>query len=82
MGQIHFDEAGSIKVQEMSHVFFNQFKVNPQDLIYMPLDVLCDACPSNKGDVWTLGMILLICMSLEFDLDYGKETKDRIIAAL
>jgi len=27
-------------------------------------------------------MILLICMSMEFDLDYGKETKDRIIGAI
>lgn len=38
-------------------------------MIYMPPEALSCGKLSERGDVWTLGMLLLLCMSLEFDLD-------------
>ena len=35
----------------------------------MPPEALSCGKLSERGDVWTLGMLLLLCMSLEFDLD-------------
>ena len=56
----------------MSHVFFDQYKLKEQDLIFMPPEALSCGKLSERGDVWTLGMLILLCMSLEFDLDGGE----------
>ena len=53
----------------MAHVFLDQYKLKESDLIYMPPEALSCGKLSERGDVWTLGMLLLLCMSLEFDLD-------------
>lgn len=66
---IYFDESGFLKLQEMSHVFFDQYKLKSSDLIYMPPEALACGKLSERGDVWTLGILLLLCMSLEFDLE-------------
>lgn len=34
---------------------------------------------SSKGDVWTIGMILLVCMSLEFDIEQAQHSKQKLI---
>ena len=34
----------------------------------MPPEALSCGKLSERGDVWTLGMLLFLCMSLEFDL--------------
>lgn len=80
MDKIHFDENGFVKVQEMSHVFFDQYKLKQSDLIYLPPEALAEGKLSEKGDVWTLGITLLLCMSLEFDLEAVKETRERLLA--
>lgn len=66
---IYFDESGFLKLQEMSHVFFDQYKLKSSDMIYMPPEALACGKLSERGDVWTLGILLLLCMSLEFDLE-------------
>lgn len=66
---IYFDENGMLKLQEMSHVFFDQYKLKEEDLIFMPPEVLTCGKLSERGDVWTLGMLILLCMSPEFDLE-------------
>ena len=66
---IVFDEQGFIKLQEMSHVFFDQYKLKASDLLFMPPEALSHGKLSERGDVWTLGIILLVCMSLEFDFE-------------
>lgn len=66
---IYFDESGFLKLQEMSHVFFDQYKLKDSDLIFMPPEALSCGKLSERGDVWTLGMLILLCMSLEFDLE-------------
>ena len=38
----------------------------------MPPEALSCGKLSERGDIWTLGMLLLLCMSLEFDLDSGQ----------
>ena len=38
-------------------------------MIFMPPEALSCGKLSERGDVWTLGILLLLCMSLEFDLD-------------
>ena len=43
-------------------------------MIYMPPEALSCGKLSERGDVWTLGMLLLLCMSLEFDLDAAQCT--------
>ena len=35
----------------------------------MPPEALTFGKLSNKADVWTLGVILLLCISIEFDFD-------------
>ena len=35
----------------------------------MPPEALSHGKLSERGDVWTLGIILLICMSLEFEFE-------------
>ena len=67
MDNIHFDETGKIKLQEMSHVFFDQYKLSPSDLIFLPPEALSHSKLSDKADVWTLGILILLCISLEFD---------------
>lgn len=76
---IFFDEQGFVKLQEMSHVFFDQYKLKPTDLIFMPPEALSHGKLSERGDVWTLGIILLICMSLEFDFEAGKVTLESML---
>ena len=53
----------------MSHVLFDQYKLQGHDLIFLPPEALAFGKLSNKGDVWTLGIIVLLCISLEFDFD-------------
>ena len=53
----------------MSHVFFDQYKLKEQDHIFVPPEALSCGKLSERGDVWTLGMLILLCMSLEFDLE-------------
>lgn len=65
---IYFDEQGFLKLQEMTHVFFDQYKLKESDLVFMPPEALSCGKLSERGDVWTLGMLLFLCMSLEFDL--------------
>lgn len=103
MQNILFDEAGQVKLQEMSNVHFDEFQVQNQDLVFLPPEVLKSGYQSatqqglRKGtksqfgggqqlqlnssmDVWTLGMILLHCMCL----DYKKadtDTFEEILAA-
>ena len=69
---IYFDENGFLKLQEMSHVFFDQYKLKEEDLVFMPPEALSCGKLSERGDVWTLGMLILLCMSLEFDLEGGE----------
>lgn len=69
MEHIHFDETGSVKLQELSHVLFDQYKLTSADLLYMAPEVLTCGRVSDKADVWTLGMIVLLCISLEFEID-------------
>ena len=38
----------------------------------MPPEALSCGKLSERGDVWTLGMLILLCMSLEFDLEGGE----------
>ena len=66
---IFFSETGLVKIQEMSHLFFNQYSITGSDLIFLPPEALICGKVSEKGDVWTLGIILLICLSLEFELE-------------
>ena len=66
---ILFDEKGFIKLQEMSHVFFDQYKLKMKDLLFMPPEALSHGKLCERGDVWTLGIILLLCMSLEFNFE-------------
>jgi len=69
MENIHFDEHGQLKLQEMSHVFFNQYKLSSSDMIFLPPEALAYGKTSDKADVWSFGIILLLCISLEFDLE-------------
>ena len=69
MDQIHFDEQGTVKLQEMSHIHFDQYRLSSMDLIFQSPEALAYGKLSAKADVWTLGIILLLCISLEFDLD-------------
>ena len=39
------------------------------DMIYLPPEALTCGKLSERGDVWTLGMLILFCISLEFDLE-------------
>jgi len=48
----------------MSHVFFDQYKLKQQDLVFLPPEALLYGHQAASGDVWTLGIMLLICMSL------------------
>lgn len=41
----------------------------------MPPEALSCGKLSERGDVWTLGMLILLCMSLEFDLEGGETTQ-------
>ena len=38
----------------------------------MPPEALSCGKLSERGDVWTLGMLILLRMSLEFDLEGGE----------
>jgi len=58
-----------VKIQEMSHVFFGQYKLAVNDLVFLPPEALTFGKLSDKADVWTLGVILLLCISIEFDFD-------------
>jgi serine/threonine protein kinase len=94
MQNILFDENGQIKLQDMSHVHFDEYEISHSDLIYLPPEVLKGGGLSLYGhqhqgvrrqpfgkaqmigsqmfqlnssmDVWTLGMILLHCICIEY----------------
>lgn len=85
MGNILFDHNGAVKVQDMSHLFFDEFQIKPSDLIFLPPEALKGGSLNQKGsrrnqgqnthsklevsnsmDIWTLGMVMLHCMSLSF----------------
>ena len=43
-------------------------------MIFMPPEALSCGKLSERGDVWTLGMLIFLCMSLEFDIEGGGES--------
>jgi serine/threonine protein kinase len=94
MQNILFDENGSVKIQEMSHLHFDEYEIRESDLIFLPPEVLKGGARRQKGqitnskfqincsmDVWTLGMILLHCLCLEYKkAEYETNTFDEILS--
>lgn len=71
MNNILFDQHGQVKIQDLSNVYFQECQTRLEDLIFLPPEILKgnkDKYSSNI-DVWTLGMILLHCISLQFRLE-------------
>lgn len=40
MNNILFDQNGGVKVQDMSHVYFDEYDIRTQDLIFLPPEIL------------------------------------------
>lgn len=59
MESIYFTEKGRVKLSDMTHVFLGTFKPSRNGLYAL--------APDWEDDVWTLGVILLLCMSHGFD---------------
>ena len=49
MQNILFDENGCVKLQEMSHVHFDEFDIKESDLSFLPPDVLKGGSVSTAG---------------------------------
>lgn len=72
MNNVLFDQQGGVKVQDMSHVHFDEFEVKDTDLIFLPPESLSGSTKQScNSDVWTLGMILLHCMCLTYQQEEG-----------
>ena len=71
MSNILFDQFGLVKIQDMSNVYFQEYQIRNADLIFLPPEILKSTKDkySSNIDVWTLGMILLNCICLQFRLD-------------
>ena len=79
----------------MSHMHFDEYDIKEPDLIFLPPEVLrsCPTAsqanakrkPShlfqlnNSMDVWTLGMILLHCLCLEYRRSEGESEADKSV---
>ena len=48
-------------------------------MIFMPPEALTCGKLSERGDVWTLGILLLLCMSLEFELESSQCTYQKML---
>ena len=90
MQNILFDQNGSVKLQEMSNIFFDEYEIKQSDLIFLPPEIL--SCKGQKNqnlqlnnsmDIWTLGMIMLHCMCLTYkQSDYEEDTFEEILQLL
>ena len=93
MQNILFDENGCVKVQEMSNLHFDEYDIKENDLIFLPPEVLKGGARRQKGqmasskfqlnssmDIWTLGMIILHCLCLEYKkAEYETNTFDELL---
>lgn len=40
MNHILFDNKGQVKIQDMSHIFFDEYSIKANDLIFLPPEAL------------------------------------------
>ncbi len=72
----------------MSHVLLGKFKMEEQDLLYMPPELVLGQPLERsetvslqdslmfKVDVWNLGVLLLLCISPSFEYSYQSVDAD------
>jgi len=67
MDMIVFDSQGRVKLQDFSHVYLGRTEIDlyGKDKVYLPPEAFYEESDKVKADVWTLGIILLFCMSLD-----------------
>lgn len=67
MEGIVFDARGKVKLQDFSHVFLGRTELDlyGKDKVFLPPEAFHGENETVKADIWTLGIILLFCMSLD-----------------